>query len=73
MMMYQCRLRCLTGETVGWIEERGAKVGNVVELKTDGQLWDVVEVFQPGMEEEALRQKQRNDRGALPSIIGAKG
>jgi hypothetical protein len=70
---YQCRLRHDDGgETIAWIEERGAKVGDRptrVELTTaDGDFWEVIEVFQPPMKGEALRQKQANDRNALPSI-----
>ena len=68
---YQCRLRRAESETIGWIEERGAKVGASVELKTaDGERWDVVEVFTPGVDEAKLREKQQNDRNALPSIAG---
>ena len=66
---YQCRLRRAESETIGWIEERGAKVGASVELKTaDGERWDVVEVFTPGLDAAKLREKQQNDRNALPSI-----
>jgi hypothetical protein len=69
MMMYQCRLRNGVSETVGWIPERSAKVGLMVELiADDGKLWDVVEVYQPGMSEESLRKKQERDRNSLPSI-----
>lgn len=68
---FQCRLRHGDAETVAWIEERGAKVGKRVELKTaDGEMWDVAEVYPHGLDEAALRQKQANDRNALPSIIG---
>ena len=53
---YQCRLRRAESETIGWIEERGAKVGASVELKTaDGERWDVVEVFTPGLDAAKLR------------------
>lgn len=71
---FQCRMRQGTAETVAWIEERGAKVGASVELKSaDGKFWDVIEVYPGGIDEAALRQKQANDRNALPSIIGARG
>jgi hypothetical protein len=40
---YQCRLRRGESETIGWIAERGAKVGASVELETaDGERWNVV-------------------------------
>jgi hypothetical protein len=67
----QCKFRRGDAYTVAWIEERGAKVGANVELKTaDGEFWEVVEVYDYAMDEAALRQKQANDRQALPSIIG---
>lgn len=66
---FQCKLRRNGAETVAWIEERGAKVGNWVELKTaDGEMWVVTEVYNYPLSEAALRQKQANDRNALPSI-----
>lgn len=69
-MFFQCKLRQGDAETVAWIEARGAKVGNWVELKTaDGQMWQVTEVYGYGLDEVALRQKQANDRNALPSIV----
>ena len=68
---YQCRFRRGDPETIAWIEERGAKIGALVELKTaDGERWDVIEVFTPGLDEAKLREKQQNDRNALPSIAG---
>jgi len=68
---YQCRLQRGNSETVGWIEDRGAKVGASVELKSaDGNFWRVTEVYPFGMDEAKLRQKQANDRNALSSIAG---
>jgi hypothetical protein len=68
---YQCRFKRGESETIAWIEERGAKVGASVELKTaDGERWNVIEVFAPGLDEAKLREKQQNDRNALPSIAG---
>jgi len=55
-------------EQVAWIEERGAKIGAKVELVGDG-FWTVVAVYHH-MTGEALRDKQKNDRGSLPSIVG---
>lgn len=70
-MFFQCRMRQDTAETVGWIEERGAKVGASVELLTgDGKFWTVTHVYTPGLEASALRDKQARDRNALPSIAG---
>lgn len=77
----QCELRQGERVTVGWIEKRGAKVGASVELKganydsvemetEDGDFWRVAEVYGIELSEVVLRQKQANDRNALPSIIG---
>lgn len=78
---YQCKLRKGDATTTVWIEARGAKVGASVELKginydnvetiaEDGDFWDVVKVYSHPLAENILRQKQANDRNALPSIIG---
>lgn len=70
-MYYQCRMRRGDAETVGWIEERAARLGAEIQLLSgDGQFWRVVEVYHPGLEDDVLRAKQANDRNALPSIIG---
>lgn len=70
-MFFQCRMRHGADETIGWIEERGAKVGASVELLTgDGKFWDVTHVYTPGLEASALRDKQARDRNALPSLVG---
>lgn len=69
---YQCKMRQGAAETIGWIEERGAKVGAEVELLTaDGKFWSIAEVYQPGLEESALRDKQARDRNCLPSLVRA--
>lgn len=42
---FQCKMQRDGAETIGWIEERGAKVGAEVELlSADSQFWRVVEV-----------------------------
>ncbi len=71
MRHFQCRLSEVngTGRTFGWIEERGAKVGAVVEMKEfGGALYRVVEVADFGIEAKALAEKQARDRGSLPSL-----
>lgn len=77
MKYFQCVLRKLTddpygaAETVAWIEERGAKEGLEVELKSlDGEFWRVHKVYGIGLDAQALLAKQANDRNALPSIVG---
>lgn len=73
MNFYQCKLRRGAGFATFWIEERGAKVGARVELLKPKEFWEVLEVYRPPMTEEQLSAKQRNDRNALPSIVGARG
>jgi len=48
-------------QTVGWIEERGAKVGLFVELKEhgDGGFWKVTEVYAHRMNEEVAKNQER--------------
>jgi hypothetical protein len=42
----------------GWIEERGAHLGNIVETKDDGLFWTVTEVHTPGRTKEAVLKDQ---------------
>lgn len=62
-LWYQCKLAKNNGEvTVGWIEARAAKAGARVQLLDEGynkgELWTVVKVSHPGIEEELLKEKQ---------------
>ena len=44
----QCKLKKGTRIQTSWIPERGAKKGNIVELKSDGYKetgWEVAEVY----------------------------
>ena len=75
-LWYQCRLRQGASETIGWIEARGAKPGVRVELETDQfdtGTWLVAEVFPPGMDGAALREKQNIDRKGMPSLERRRG
>jgi hypothetical protein len=70
---FQCELRQGDAKTIGWIEERGAKVGASVELLTaDKKFWVVTQVYPGGLEEKVLRAKQANDRNCLPSLVAAR-
>lgn len=73
MLYYQCHLLQTNAEhpmrTIGWIEARGAKFGNRVELKDfDNQLFTVLEVYRPGIDAGDLKAKQDRDRNAFASI-----
>jgi hypothetical protein len=71
MKYYQCTLRRGDEKTIGWIEERGAKQGAMVELKEHpGGRWLVETVWGFGLDDKALREKQARDRHALSSIEG---
>jgi hypothetical protein len=63
-LYYQCNLSQGTARTHGYIEARGAKVGQLVEIKNDGfdGLWHVDQVSEHGVSEAYLREKQRKDR-----------
>jgi hypothetical protein len=65
---YQCRLTHGTLETIGWIEARGARVGNWVELLPEAKFWYVAEVFDHGLPEDVLRETQRQRRKPPPSL-----
>lgn len=70
-IMYQCRLRQGETETTAWIEERGAKQGAHVTITDKGMdgLWRVADVYHPPLPIDALRAKQKNDRGCFPSLM----
>lgn len=70
--MCQCRLEQESPDglitLVAFIEERGAKVGNRVELKGEDGFWLVKSVSEPVLS-EYVKEKQRKDRGSLLSIV----
>jgi hypothetical protein len=70
MRFLQCRFRRGAEHTVAWIEERGAKPGARVELKTldDGKAWEVETVNGAPLEAEALADLQRHNRKSLKSL-----
>lgn len=75
---YQCRFVRFSKdntieETVGWVPEKAAKVGKVVELLElgegyNGLFWTVKKVYPIGMLKETLLEHQKNTRNSLPSI-----
>lgn len=67
MMYRQCKLTLENTNTVGWIEDRGAKLGARVEME-DGNFQTVEEVSEHAIDRETLREKQRMDRNSLLSI-----
>lgn len=77
MRYYQCRLIEHIGhrETVAWIEERGAIIGARIEVQDfpGAPFFEVLEVYHPAFDSDALRTKQKADRNAFGSILGARG
>ena len=68
MRFYQCRLRQANAYSIGWIEERGAKCGALVEIPELGGSWRVETVCPVPVDAEKLREKQRVDRKGMPDI-----
>ena len=59
---YQCLLRRASSEMVSWIEKRGAKVGEWVELLPSRELWLVVEVYELGLSYATLKENEKLNR-----------
>jgi len=57
---YFCEFSQGTARCSGWIEERGAKVGNRVEILTPGMdgLWDVISVGDKPTDKTTLRFRE---------------
>jgi hypothetical protein len=68
MHFYQCRLQQGSATIVGWIEARGAKRGARVEVPEYGGFWHVAAVFEPPLDADWLREKQRIDRKGMPTV-----
>lgn len=67
-LLYQCRLGQGNSRAVGYIEERGAKVGAHVEIEELGGFWEVLAVGTPPIASAVLAEKQRADRNSCQSI-----
>lgn len=73
-LMYQCRFETDDGwQTVGYIEERGAKLGAYVELPelAEGPVWRVTAVDNHPIDITKLRDKQNRDKDFGPSLVDA--
>jgi len=70
---FQCSLSQGTGRTQAFIEEKGAIVGALVEIKSDEfhGLWRVDAVGDIGVDEEKVKAKQVMNRNAHPSLENA--
>jgi hypothetical protein len=65
-LMYQCRFEQETPDgiitEVAWVEEKGSRVGSLVELKGKDGLWRVVFNSGSPMDSSKLAEKQAADR-----------
>lgn len=66
--MKQCLLAQGTTHTVTWVDDWVTKGMTVEGLGLGNKKWTVEEVYSHIMAEPDLKQKQRYDRGSLPSL-----
>ena len=66
----QCRLSKGEFTATAWIEQRGAKIGAIVELLPSRDEWTVTKVYDHVMSEDSLREVQMLNRRSLPSVEG---
>ncbi len=62
MTYQQCKLKQNNATIVSWIESRGAKIGNKVELLEEEGLWDVISVGRWKLSKEALNLQESYHR-----------
>lgn len=71
----QCRMEQFTNagrlETVGWIEERGAKVGARVELKGEDGLWTVISAGGAAVTQDTLKTMTNRAHAGWGSLVDA--
>ena len=73
-LLYQATLSQGTTRTHGYIPERAAKPGKLVEIKEDGfeGLWHVDSVADRASPKEVVKRYEQMSRGAFGSIAGQK-
>lgn len=70
-MYYWCNLHNGVKHTAGYIEDRAAKVGNVVEMiDLDGKFWTVDTVVGSGVTKKYVRDNEMNFKGFQASLKG---
>lgn len=71
---FQCDLSQGASRSRAYIEERGAVVGNMIEVKEAGftGLWRVDDVGQPGLDVTEMKDRQQRARNAFGSIDGER-
>lgn len=73
-LLYQARLSQGTTQTHGYIPERAAKVGAMIEIKEAGfdGLWRVDSVADRASPKEVVKRYEEMSRNAFESIAGQK-
>lgn len=66
----QVKLKFENSYQTAWLPLTGARLGCYVELKEDGYLWEVVEVYPGEMSAKAFKEHQKLNRDSLPSVRG---
>lgn len=70
-MYFWAQMRNGDKHTCGYIEERGAKVGAMVELTDlDGEFWEVTSVSIPGVTKEYVRANEKKYKAFQKSTRG---
>ena len=67
VLSFQCLLPQGDACAVGWIEERGARVGARVEIEGEDGLWEVASIYQPPFTSSWLKENASRARKGLPS------
>ena len=68
---FQCTLTKGEETTIGWIEERGAFVGAIVELlDLDGEFWTVTIVGDKSLPKSLIRENERKFKAFQKSTRG---
>lgn len=65
---FQCSLSQNGQRTVGWIEERGARIGALVEVPELGGYWHVDRVGDHAMDKRELSEMTATKRKGFKSI-----
>lgn len=70
-----CGLAQGNARTQGWIEDRGAKVGNRVEILDEGMtgLWDVTGVGDTVLSKAEVREKEARGRNSFTALKSYRG
>ena len=65
---HQCNLQQGNTNTVGWIEERGAKIGMNVEIDELGGFWTVTSVGETTKTKEEVKDAENRARRSFDSL-----